>query len=116
MARPQNLVATIIGGIDREVDGEHVLMPHFSEGSFVQALSDADVAAVASYVRTSFGPGDQVTEAQVALIRDGGEKPLLAKIARLWLPLLILGLAGFIGVILLLRRAWKKRTQRRASA
>jgi mono/diheme cytochrome c family protein len=116
MARPQNLVATIIGGIDREVDGEHVLMPHFSEGSFVQALSDADVAAVASYVRTSFGPGDQVTEAQVALIRDGGEKPLLAKIARLWLPLLILGLAAFIGVILLLRRAWKKRTQRRASA
>lgn len=116
MARPQNLVATIIGGIDREVDGEHVVMPHFSEGSFVQALSDADVAAVASYVRTSFGPGDQVTEAQVALIRDGGEKPLLAKIARLWLPLLILGLAAFIGVILLLRRAWKKRTQRRASA
>lgn len=116
MARPQNLVATIIGGIDREVDGEHVLMPHFSEGSFVQALSDADVAAVASYVRTSFGPGDPVTEAQVALIRDGGEKPLLAKIARLWLPLLILGLAASIGVILLLRRAWKKRTQRRASA
>lgn len=116
MARPQNLVATIIGGIDREVDGEHVVMPHFSEGSFVQALSDADVAAVASYVRTSFGPGDQVTEAQVALIRDGGEKPLLAKIARLWLPLLILGLAAFIGGILLLRRAWKKRTQRRASA
>jgi mono/diheme cytochrome c family protein len=116
MARPQNLVATIIRGIDRKVDGEHVVMPHFSEGSFVQTLSDADVAAVASYVRTSFGPGDQVTEAQVALIRDGGEKPLLAKIARLWLPLLILGLAAFIGVILLLRRAWKKRTQRRASA
>jgi len=116
MVRPQNHVATIIGGIDREVDGEHVLMPHFSEGSFVQALSDADVAAVASYVRASVGPGDQVTEAQVALIRDGGEKPLLAKIARLWLPLLILGLAAFIGVILVLRRAWKKRTQRRASA
>lgn len=116
MVRPQNLVATIIGGIDREVDGEHVVMPHFSEGSYVQALSDADIAAVASYVRTTFGPGDQVTEAQVALIRDGGEKPLLAKIARLWLPLLILGLAAFIGVVLLLRRAWKKRTQRRASA
>ncbi len=116
MVRPQNLVATIIGGIDREVDGEHVLMPHFSEGSYVQALSDADIAAVATYVRTTFGPGDQVTEAQVALIRDGGEKPLLAKIARLWLPLLILGLAAFVVVILLVRRAWTSRKQRRASA
>jgi len=116
MVQPQNLVATIIGGIDRDVDGEHVLMPHFSEGSYVQALSDADVAAVATYVRTTFGPGDQVTEAQVALIREGGEKPLLAKIARLWLPLLILGLAAFVGVILLVRRVWKKRRQRRASA
>lgn len=116
MVRPQNLVATIIGGIDRDVDGEHVLMPHFSEGSYVQALSDADVAAVATYVRTTFGPGDQVTEAQVASIRDGGEKPLLAKIARLWLPLLILGLTAFVGVILLVRRVWKKRRQRRATA
>jgi mono/diheme cytochrome c family protein len=116
MVRPQNLVATIIGGIDREVDGEHVVMPHFSEGSYVQALSDADIAAVASYVRSTFGPGDQVTEAQVALIRDGGEKPLLAKIARLWLPLLILGLAAFVVVILLVRRAWTRRKQRRASA
>lgn len=116
MVRPQNLVATIIGGIDREVDGEHVVMPHFSEGSYVQALSDADIAAVASYVRTTFGPGDQVTAAQVALIRDGGEKPLLAKIARLWLPLLILGLAAFVVVILLVRRAWTRRKQRRASA
>jgi len=116
MVRPQNLVATIIGGIDREVDGEHVVMPHFSEGSYVQALSDADIAAVASYVRSTFGPGDQVTEAQVALIRDGGEKPLLAKIARLWLPLLILGLAAFVIVILLVRRAWTRRKQRRASA
>ncbi|MGE8263222.1 MAG: c-type cytochrome [Stenotrophomonas sp.] len=116
MVRPQNLVATIIGGIDRQVDGEHVLMPHFSEGSYVQALSDADIAAVATYVRTTFGPGDQVTEAQVALIRDGGEKPLLAKIARLWLPLLILGLAAFVVVILLVRRAWTRRKQRRASA
>jgi len=115
MVRPQNLVATIIGGIDREVDGKHVVMPHFSEGSYVQALSDADIAAVASYVRTTFGPGDQVTEAQVALIRDGGEKPLLAKIARLWLPLLILGLAAFVAVILLVRRAWTRRKQRRAS-
>lgn len=115
MVRPQNLVATIIGGIDREVDGKHVVMPHFSEGSYVQALSDADIAAVASYVRTTFGPGDQVTEAQVALIRDGGEKPLLAKIARLWLPLLILGLAAFVVVILLVRRAWTRRKQRRAS-
>ena len=116
MVRPQNLVATIIGGIDREVDGEHVLMPHFSEDSYVQALSDADIAAVATYVRTTFGPGDQVTEAQVAVIRDGGEKPLLAKIARLWLPLLILGLAAFVVVILLVRRAWTRRKQRRASA
>ncbi|WP_457319266.1 c-type cytochrome [Stenotrophomonas sp. P5_B8] len=116
MTRPQNLVATIIGGIDRDVNGEHALMPHFSQGSYVQALSDDDIAAVATYVRTQFGPGDQVTAAQVALIRAGGEKPLLAKIGRLWLPLLILGAVVLVGVLLLVRRAWRTRRNRRAAA
>jgi len=116
MTRPQNLIATIIGGIDRDVHGEHALMPHFSKGSFVQDLSDADIAAVATYVRTQFGPGDQVTEAQVALTRAGGEKPLLAKIARLWLPMLILAVLALVGIVLLVRRAWKTRKARRAVA
>jgi len=92
------------------------LMPHFSKGSFVQDLSDADIAAVATYVRTQFGPGDQVTEAQVALTRAGGEKPLLAKIARLWLPMLILAVLALVGIVLLVRRAWKTRKARRAAA
>ena len=116
MTRPQNLIATIIGGVDREVNGVHTVMPHFSKGSYVQELSDADIAAVATYVRTSFGPGDQVTEAQVALTRAGGEKPLLAKLGRLWLPMLILVVVVMAGLLLLVRRAWKKRKQPRASA
>ncbi|MCF7752573.1 cytochrome c [Bacillus subtilis subsp. subtilis] len=116
MTRPQNLIATIIGGVDREVNGVHTVMPHFSAGSYVQALSDADIAAVATYVRTRFGPGDQVTEAQVALTRAGGEKPLLATLGRLWLPILILVVMVMAGLFLLVRRTWKQRKQHKALA
>lgn len=105
LARPQNLVAAILKGVDREVDGQHVLMPHFSEGSYVQPLTDAEVASVASYVRTTFGPGDQVSAEQVAHLRAGGDRPLLASLPRLWLPALIVLALVCLGLVVLVRRA-----------
>lgn len=105
LVRPQNLVAAITRGIDREVDGEHVLMPHFSEGSHVQPLTDAEVASVATYVRTHFGPGDQVSAEQVAHMRTGGDKPLLASVPRLMLPAVIAVVLVLLALVLLARRA-----------
>lgn len=48
--KPNNLVQVIAHGVDRAVDNRHVFMPGFRS-----AMSDAQIAAVANYVRTSFG-------------------------------------------------------------
>lgn len=105
--QPQNLVAAILYGVDREVDGHHVLMPHFSEGSYVQTLDDAQVAAVATYVRQAFGPGGEVSAEDVARVRRGGDQPLLVTLAG-WLP------AG-LAVLVLLCVVWLVRRRARRS-
>ena len=83
-ARPDNLIAVTLEGVDREAGGQHVLMPGFGPRSFVQALNNAQVAAVATYVRATFGSGGApVTIAQVAVARAGGPPSPLLWLARL---------------------------------
>lgn len=91
-ARPDMLVAVILHGVDREVGESHVLMPGFGQQSYVQSLTDEQVAAVATFVRKTFGPGDAVTAEQVATARKGGAaSPFVAQVRA--------GLAG--GVVIL---------------
>lgn len=103
--RPDNLIAVILFGVDRRVGQNHVAMPDFGAQSFVQSLSDADVADVASFVRARFGPGGTISAAYVATARTGG--------ARSPLPVLLRGamLVFVLAGIMLL--AWRLR--RRAS-
>jgi mono/diheme cytochrome c family protein len=107
-ARPDNLISVIIHGVDRTVDGHHVLMPSFGGGSMVQSLSDDQIAAVASYVRTTFGPGGTITAADVATARNGGPPPLLLRLVQIGMP------AGI--VVVLAAIAWfvvrRRRRQR----
>ena len=107
---PQNLIATLLTGIDRTVDGQHVLMPHFSTGSHVQELSDQQVASLATYVRHAFGPGDEVTVADVKLARSGGPTPLLLTLVTFGLPL-----AGAV-VLLALYLLWRRRMAKKRGA
>ncbi|AIF48280.1 c-type cytochrome [Dyella japonica] len=90
-SRPDNLVAVVLFGVDRTVAGKHVLMPHFAEGSYVQTLDDAQVAAVLSYVRQTFGPGDSMNAGDVARIRQGGSPPVLLGLVR-YGALVVLGI------------------------
>lgn len=80
--RADNLVAVILNGVDRRIGDEHVLMPGFGKESFVQSLSDKQVADVATFVRQTFGPGDAVTEDQVATARKGGPSSNILLLAR----------------------------------
>lgn len=84
--RPDNLVATILFGLTRTVGDETAYMPGFSgdAAAFTDRLSDRDVADVSNYVLTQYGnPALKVTPADVARIRDGGDKPLIVKLAPL---------------------------------
>jgi mono/diheme cytochrome c family protein len=94
-AKPDNLVAVILHGVDRTVGATHVLMPGFGDRSFVQPLSDTQIAALATFVRQTYGPGDTVSDQQVALARQGGAASLLLALAR-W------GMAAGVVLVLLL--------------
>jgi mono/diheme cytochrome c family protein len=81
--RPDNLIATILFGLSRDVGGKHIFMPAFGpQAAFTDRLSDQDVADVSNYVLANYGnPALTVTAADVATIRQGGPVPLLAKAA-----------------------------------
>jgi mono/diheme cytochrome c family protein len=103
-AKPDNLVAVILHGVDRTVGKTHVLMPGFGEKSFVQHLSDSQIAALATFVRQTYGPGDTVSEPQVAIARHGGAASLLLSIAH-WGMAAGVALAVLFCVWLLRRRS-----------
>lgn len=74
--RPDNLIMTILKGVDRTAGKEHAFMPGFDGQSNVQRLSDAEIAALVNYVTATFGSGDHhVTPEQVKNLR-GDSKPV----------------------------------------
>jgi mono/diheme cytochrome c family protein len=78
-SRPDNLVSIILFGVNRDAGGRHVFMPQFGDQSYVQSLSDMQIAAISNYVLTNFGdPKVHVTDHDVATARKGGPaSPLL---------------------------------------
>ena len=109
-ANPSNLVATILHGVDRKVGDKHVLMPNFGDDSYVQPLTDDQIAAISNYVLQRFGnPSTTVTSADVAVARQGGQLPLLA-----WIQPYILPAAGVCVLALLFAAfaVWKRRAER----
>jgi len=99
--RPDNLVSTILYGLHRKV-GDHVaFMPAFGpDASYTDRLSDKDIADVSNYVLANYGnPSVKVAPADVARIRDGGEKPLIVKLAPLAAPAAIAAVVIVLAVI-----------------
>ena len=107
----KNLIATILYGVDRDVGGIHVLMPHFSKGSYVGELSDGDVAEIANYVLTSWGNADAatVTPVDVAQSRAGGPVAPLAKLQPYIPALMAAAVAVALLILLLIVRAIRRR-------
>jgi len=84
-ANPSNLVAVILHGVNRTVDGHTVFMPGFGADSLVTSLSDDEIAALSNYTLQRFGnPAAHVSTADVAMVRDGGPPPLLGRVSA-WL-------------------------------
>ncbi|MBB2168810.1 cytochrome c [Gluconacetobacter aggeris] len=109
---PADLVASILFGVDRTVEGHQVLMPGFGAQSLVQRLDDQQVAAIANYVTGHFGSGQAtVTADTVATIRAGGPKPAIAQLSepRVLAVLAIVGLVILGALALALRFILKSR-------
>ena len=101
-ATPQNLVMTIIEGIHRKSSDSDVAMPAFKD-----QLTDAQVAAITSFVRLHFaGIDHNVTAGQVSTWRQGGEKPFIVKYINL---LMTVGIVLAIIVIAAILAGIKRR-------
>jgi mono/diheme cytochrome c family protein len=105
--RADNLIATILYGVQRSVAGKAIAMPAFGPGaSFTERLSDKQIADVSNYVLKNFGQAKpDVTADTVASMRAGGPTPTLVLLARFGIPI---GIIIVIGLVLLLVRRSRK--------
>ena len=112
--RPDNLIATILYGVDRTVDGKPHFMPAFGpQAAFTDRLDDASIAAVSNYVLAQYGnPAVKVSEQDVRDVRQGGKPPLLA-VLRPWIVPAIVVLVVLLLIAFAARR--RLRTRRRSA-
>ncbi|OCR22942.1 cytochrome C [Pseudomonas syringae] len=90
--RADNLIAAIVYGVHRTVDGVAVDMPAFGpDALFTDRLNDQQIADVSNYVLSRYGNSElKVTAADVAQSREGGPKAPLAVLAKFTIPAIIL--------------------------
>ena len=108
---PSNLLATILFGVERDAAGKDVLMPRFDAKSYVDPLTDDQIAAIANHVLSNYGNGvADVTPAQVARVRSGnaGPTPLLSTLQPWIVPGMVL--AALLLFALVLRWLRRRRT------
>jgi mono/diheme cytochrome c family protein len=107
--RPANLVAAILYGVDRSTrDGGHVVMPRFDSLSYVDPLTDEQIAAIANHVLIRYGnSAARVSDTDVAIARRGGPRPLLAQAQPFMAP--ALGVLLLLGVFSAVQ--WWRRTR-----
>jgi mono/diheme cytochrome c family protein len=105
-----NMVSAILFGVDRTVGGVHVLMPRFGEMSYVQALSDEQIASIGSYVARQFGnPRLRVSAAEVATLRSGGPVSPLAVVSTYAVPTLVIVAVIIVAFDVVLVVVWRRR-------
>lgn len=113
-ARPDNLIATILYGVHRKIEGQSdIEMPGFGpQASYTERLTDQQIADVSNYVLASFGqPGQKpVTAQDVATSRAGGPASPLLGIARIGVP--VAAVAVLLILILLIAR--RRRSHKKA--
>jgi mono/diheme cytochrome c family protein len=102
---PANLISAILFGVERRVGGEHVLMPNFGPQSYVNPLNDQQIAAVSNYVLQQYGnPAVKVSATDVAVLRQGGPIPLLARLQPYMAPAIGLAVLALLVLVWLLGR------------
>jgi len=91
---PANLIMAIEEGIHRKTNDYTVSMPAFKD-----QFTDAQTAAVATYVMQRFGGSQSsVTEDQVTLYKSGGDKPFIVRYMNWMMALGVLLAAAIVCV------------------
>lgn len=107
-ARSDNLIAAIVYGVHREVDGVAIDMPAFGpDALFTDRLNDQQIADVSNYVLSRYGNDAlSVTAADVALVREGGPKAPLAVMAKFTIPAIVVAciLIALVVIVFVRRR------------
>ncbi|QZP31272.1 cytochrome c [Pseudomonas sp. DR48] len=103
-----NLIAAIVYGVHREVNGVEIDMPAFGpDALFTDRLNDQQIADVSNYVLSRYGNAAlKVTAADVTQVREGGPKAPLAVMAKFTIPVIVLAgvLIGLMAMMLISRR------------
>ncbi|OWQ47475.1 cytochrome C [Roseateles noduli] len=104
--RADNLIATILHGVDRTVAGKPHFMPAFGDdASFTDRLGDQEIADLSNYVLSRYGNAAvKVSVEDVRVARAGGAKPFLAKAQPFMVPAGVLVLLVLIALVLRRRR------------
>jgi mono/diheme cytochrome c family protein len=98
-ANADNLVTAILVGVQRESGEGEVFMPRFDGESYVQSLTDEQIAAISNYVLKTFGNGKvSVTVDHVKVLRAGGTPSPIIAYAGLAMPALVA--AGLIVLVM----------------
>ncbi len=84
-ANPNNLIATILYGVNRTVSGKQAFMPGFGGNKDDSSqLDNHQIALLANYVFEQYGRmGTQATESDVATVRQGGPSSPLVQLAQI---------------------------------
>ncbi|ARN23442.1 cytochrome c [Piscinibacter gummiphilus] len=109
--RPDNLVATILHGVDRTVAGRAHFMPAFGDAaSYTDRLTDQEIADVSNYVLGRYGnPAVKVSAGDVRVLRAGGSPPFLAQVRPLIVPGLVVVLVALLCLVIRRVRAKSRR-------
>lgn len=101
MIHPENLISAILFGVRRTTADHDVLMPAFSSPSYIDQLTDQQVAEISNFVLHNYGnPQVSVTAGDVAWVRKGGHLPFLAALQPYIVPLCALGLIVLVLIVI----------------
>jgi mono/diheme cytochrome c family protein len=103
---PNNLIATILNGVNRTSSKGQAYMPGFAGGpNDLAALTDREIVLLASYLLEHYGrPGIVVTPDQVAEVRRGGPSSPLITLARVGIAAMIVLVSMLILAFVGMRR------------
>lgn len=109
--RGDNLIATILNGVNFTVGDTEVFMPAFGDSAAAgQGLTNQQISDVSTFVFKHFGdPSWHFTADQVQVMRNGGSAPLLLRIAPAIVPGIVIMLLAVVALAWFLVRRRRRR-------